>query len=43
MGGVTATTADIDGIVKEGFLAPEVLLGYRCALGQDVASQNTSR
>lgn len=36
-----ATEADIKSLVIEGFLALEALLGYHCALGQDIPTPNS--
>lgn len=38
---LTVTEVDIKSLVAEGFLALEMLSGYRCTLGQDVLAPNT--
>ena len=37
----TTMEEDIKNLVVGGFLAPRELLGYRCALGQDVPAPNS--
>jgi hypothetical protein len=39
----TMTKEDIKNLVVGGFLAPRELLGYRCALGQDVPALTPAR
>ena len=39
----TAIEEDIKNLVVGGFLAPRELLGYRCALAQDVPAPNSGK
>jgi hypothetical protein len=39
---LTTTATNIEALVQEGFLAPKALLGYQCALGQDMLAPNFS-
>jgi hypothetical protein len=39
---LTVMEEDIKNLVVGGFLAPRELLGYRCALGQDVPAPDSS-